>query len=38
MTLDMLANGVSRGLVLDYGDFTVKVELTSIEAIPAPSC
>lgn len=38
MTLDMQVNGVSRGLVLDYGDFTVKVELTNLEAIPRPSC
>jgi hypothetical protein len=38
MSATMHANGVASALVLDYGDFTVKVELKSLEALPKPAC
>jgi EipB-like len=31
-------NGVSRDMVLDYGDFEIKARLDEIEALPKPSC
>jgi hypothetical protein len=31
-------NGVSREMLLDYGDFAVKAKLDEIEALPKPSC
>jgi hypothetical protein len=34
----LLDNGVSRDMVIDYGDYTVKAKLDSIEALPKPSC
>lgn len=33
-----LANGVARSMELDYGDYTLAVELDSIEEIPEPEC
>jgi hypothetical protein len=38
MSVNMHANGVATGMVLDYGDITVKVDLQSIEALPQPDC
>ena len=38
MSATMHANGVASALVLDYDDFTVKVELKSLEALPKPAC
>ncbi len=38
MSVNMHANGVASGMVLDYGDITVKVDLQSIEALPQPDC
>jgi len=34
----LLDNGVSRDMVLDYGDFAIKAKLDKIEALPKPSC
>lgn len=31
-------NGISRNMVLDYGDFTMKSELKAIEALKKPKC
>jgi hypothetical protein len=38
MSATMHSNGVASDLILDYGDFTVKVELKTLEAIPKPAC
>ena len=38
MSATMHSNGVASGMVLDYGDFTVKVELKTLEALPKPAC
>ena len=38
MSVTMHSNGVASDLVLDYGDFTVKVELKTLEALPKPAC
>jgi hypothetical protein len=34
----LLENGVSRDMVIDYGDYTIKAKLDSIEALPKPTC
>jgi hypothetical protein len=34
----LLDNGVSRDMLLDYGDFAVRAVLDEIEALPKPSC
>jgi hypothetical protein len=34
----LLDNGVSREMVLDYGDFAIKATLDKIEALPKPNC
>lgn len=34
----LLDNGVSRDMVLDYGDFSIRAKLDKIEALPKPSC
>jgi EipB-like len=31
-------NGVSREMVLDYGDFAIKARLDELEALPKPNC
>ena len=31
-------NGVSRDMLLDYGDFAIKARLDEIEALPKPNC
>ena len=33
-----LSNGVARSVELDYGDYTLDLELDSIEEIPEPKC
>ncbi len=38
VSFDLYANGVSRGLLLDYGDFSIRGALTEIDALPQPSC
>ncbi len=34
----LLDNGVTRDMVLDYGDFAIKATLKEIEALPKPKC
>ena len=34
----LLDNGVSRDMLIDYGDYTIKAKLDSIEALPKPTC
>jgi hypothetical protein len=34
----LLDNGVSRDMTIDYGDYTIKAKLDSIEALPKPAC
>jgi len=38
LALDLLANGVARSMLLDYGDFAVDARLTQIQALPRPKC
>jgi hypothetical protein len=38
MSLDLLANGVARSMLLDYGDFAVDARLIQIQAVPRPKC
>jgi len=34
----LLDNGVSRDLVIDYGDYAIRAKLDDIEALPKPGC
>jgi hypothetical protein len=34
----LLANGVSRDMQLDYGDYVIKARLDEIEPLPKPAC
>jgi hypothetical protein len=36
--MDLLANGVARSMVLDYGDFALDARLQHIEMVPRPKC
>ncbi len=38
LALDLLANGVARSMMLDYGDFAVDARLIQIQALPRPKC
>lgn len=38
ITFELYENGVSRALMLDYGDFVLSGEMTSIELKPAEAC
>jgi hypothetical protein len=38
MNLTLLANGVARNMLLDYGDFSVSGTLSDIEALPPTNC
>lgn len=38
MNLNLLANGVARSMLMDYGDFTISGTLEEIEALPSPGC
>jgi hypothetical protein len=38
LALDLLANGVARSMLLDYGDFAVNARLIQIQAVPRPKC
>ena len=38
ITFDLYENGVSRGLVLDYNDFTITGELSSLEMKKEKPC
>jgi hypothetical protein len=34
----LLDNGVSRDMVIDYGDYSIRATLDDIEALPKPHC
>lgn len=38
MDLTLLANGVARNMLIDYGDFSLSGVLSSLEALPPSSC
>jgi hypothetical protein len=38
VSMDLLANGVARSMVLDYGDFALDARLQRLEAMPRPKC
>ncbi|WP_421998988.1 cell envelope integrity EipB family protein [Reyranella sp.] len=38
MALDLLANGIARSMLLDYGDFAVEARLVQLQALPRPRC
>ena len=38
MSLELMANGVARALVLDYGDFSARLTLEKIEVVDTPAC
>jgi EipB-like len=38
LDMRLLDNGVTRDMVFDYGDFSIKATLKAIEALPKPTC
>ncbi len=36
--MDLLDNGISRDMVIDYGDYTIRAKLDDIEALAKPRC
>lgn len=38
MSFDLYENGISRALRLDYGDFVIAGEMTSLELLPTHAC
>jgi hypothetical protein len=38
LALDLLGNGISRSMLLDYGDFAVDARLVQLQALPRPRC
>ena len=34
----LLDNGISRDMVIDYGDYSIRAKLEDIEALPKPHC
>ena len=38
LALDLLANGIARAMLLDYGDFAVDARLIQLQALPRPKC
>jgi hypothetical protein len=38
VSMDLLANGIARSMVLDYGDFALDARLRRIELLPRPKC
>ncbi len=36
--MDLLDNGVSRGMVIDYGDYSIRAKLEDIEPLDKPHC
>jgi len=38
LSFDLYENGISRALKLDYGDFVLAGEMSSLELLPIPSC
>ncbi len=38
LSFDLYENGISRALRLDYGDFVLSGEMSSLEILPEPAC
>jgi hypothetical protein len=38
LALDLLANGIARSMLLDYGEFAVDARLVQLQALPRPRC
>jgi hypothetical protein len=38
LDMRLLDNGVTRDMILDYGDFAIKAKLDKLEALPKPTC
>jgi hypothetical protein len=38
LSFDLYANGISRALRLDYGDFVLAGQMTSLKLLPTPPC
>ncbi len=38
LSFDLYENGISRALRLDYGDFVLAGQMTSLELLPTPAC
>jgi hypothetical protein len=38
LALDLLANGIARSMLLDYGEFAVDARLVHLQALPRPRC
>ncbi len=38
LALDLLGNGISRSMMLDYSDFAVDARLVQLQALPRPRC
>jgi hypothetical protein len=38
LALDLLANGIARSMLLDYGEFAVDARLIQLQSIPRPKC
>jgi hypothetical protein len=38
LSFDLYENGISRALRLDYGDFILAGQMTSLELLPTPAC
>lgn len=38
VSIEMLGNGVTRSMIMDYGEFTVVATLAKIEPLPRPQC
>jgi hypothetical protein len=36
--MTLLDNGISRDMLIDYGDYTIKANLLKIEALGKPHC
>ncbi|SDG43473.1 MULTISPECIES: EipB family protein [Thalassobaculum] len=38
MSIEVLANGIARLILVHYSDFSVRMSLEEVEALPAPDC
>jgi hypothetical protein len=38
MAVDLQANGIGRKLIVDYGNFSIRMDLERLEVLPAPNC
>jgi len=38
MSIEVLANGIARMILVHYSDFSVRMSLEEVEALPAPDC